>query len=411
MSVMTENATFLSESKITDSQESIGENISWAFECVLTLLVSPFGVIFNVLALYLLVSTHLFKSFFNKLLACMAIFDILYLILSISEAIRQFVIKTCIHDYIFVIIVYPLRSILMCCSIYTTLELAFERYNNVCKPIANFQNRGNQLRNNEWKRVAKNIVPVIVFSFLFYLPKFFELKTTDCELQCPFIYTNNNTDCMRQRINKTELRRDPYYVMWYINVANDLCTWVIPFVVLSYLNICIYVRLRQYLHAKFSRFKQGAKMDEGNPSDLHQAIVLFSIVTLFFICHAIRATLNIAELIDLIERRFSSDAKGHNTLQFWARILYPISHFLLKFNASVNFFIYLACDKMFRRVMVDKIPFLGRSSDQNNIIQENGNLLSESKDCPLIIDKKTQLHSIETRKTELSKKIKDGGNI
>ena len=375
---MAENQTQVSE--MTESQAMIGENVSWIFECVLTLLVSILGVMFNILALYLLISTELFKSFFNKLLASMAVFDIFYLLVSISEAIRQFIIKSCIHDYLFVIIVYPLRSILMCCSTYTTLELALERYNNVCKPVANFQKRGNQKRGDDWKRVAKNVVPVIMFSFLFYLPKFFELQTTDCDQQCPFIYSNNITDCMRQRINRTDLRRDHYYVMWYINVANDLCTWIIPFVALSYLNTCIYLRLRQYLHARFSRFKPPASQEskKEHPNDLHQAIVLFSIVTLFFICHANRAILNVAELIDVIERRFFPEVNRHNTDQFWARILYPISNFLLKFNASANFFIYLACDKMFRQLMISKVSLLFRSS-QNEVDQENETPLSRFK--------------------------------
>ena len=108
---MAENQTQVSE--MTESQAMIGENVSWIFECVLTLLVSILGVMFNILALYLLISTELFKSFFNKLLASMAVFDIFYLLVSISEAIRQFIIKSCIHDYLFVIIVYPLRSIRM----------------------------------------------------------------------------------------------------------------------------------------------------------------------------------------------------------------------------------------------------------------------------------------------------------
>ena len=382
--------------KLTESQEMISRTISWTFECVLTLMVAPLGVIFNILALYTLTSTKLFHSFFNKLLAFMAVYDILYLLVSISEAVRQFLFKSCLHDYIFVIIVYPVRSMLMCCSTYTTLELAFERYNNVCKPIANFQKHGNRRQKSEWKRLAINIVPVLIFSILFYLPKFFELKTIDCELQCPDIYSNNNKNCSRKRIITTDLRRNSYYVTWYINVANDLCTWVIPFVTLFYLNICIYYRLKQYLHAKFSRFKQNpareSRKQESNQGDVHQAIVLFSIVTLFFICHANRAILNIAEWIDL-------NTQSNNTHQFWARILYPISHFLLKLNASVNFFIYLACDKMFRQAILEKIPTRRSHSDPNISEKQNQKPLSDAVRCRL--NQTLKIHSIETKKTTI----------
>ena len=390
---MNDNQT--SSFELTESQKVISSTISWTFECVLTLMVAPLGVIFNILALYTLTSTKLFYSFFNKLLAFMAVYDILYLLVSISEAIRQFIFKSCLHDYIFVIIVYPVRSMLMCCSTYTTLELAFERYNNVCKPIANFKKHGNRRQKSEWKRLAINIAPVLIFSILFYLPKFLELKTIDCELQCPYIYSNNNQNCSRKRIITTDLRRNSYYVTWYINVANDLCTWVIPFVTLFYLNICIYYRLKQYLHAKFSRFKQkpaiGSRKEENNQGDVHQAIVLFSIVTLFFICHANRAILNIAELIDLEE-------SSKNTHQFWARILYPISHFLLKLNASVNFFIYLSCDKMFRQAILEKMPTCRSYLDQNSSEQQNQKPLSDAVRCKL--NQTLKIHSIESKKTD-----------
>ena len=396
---MNDNQT--SSFELTESQKVISSTISWTFECVLTLMVAPLGVIFNILALYTLTSTKLFHSFFNKLLAFMAVYDILYLLVSISEAIRQFLFKSCLHDYIFVIIVYPVRSMLMCCSTYTTLELAFERYNNVCKPIANFQKYGNRRQKSEWKRLAINIVPVLIFSILFYLPKFLELETIECELQCPYIYSNNNKNCSRKRIITTDLRRNSYYVTWYINVANDLCTWVIPFVTLFYLNICIYYRLKQYLHAKFSRLKlkpaQGSRKEESNQGNVHQAIVLFLIVTLFFICHANRAILNIAELIDLIEKRFFPEENSNNTHQFWARILYPISHFLLKLNASVNFFIYLACDKMFRQAIMEKI-FTHRShSGENSSEQQSQKPLPDVKRCRL--NQTPKMHSIETKKT------------
>ena len=165
---MTDNQT--SSFELTESQEMISRTMSWTFECVLTLMVAPLGVIFNILALYTLTSTKLFHSFFNKLLAFMAVYDILYLLVSISEAIRQFLFKSCLHDYIFVIIVYPVRSMLMCCSTYTTLELAIERYNNVCKPIANFQKHKVGVNSQSYTAVMATYVNIKIFLNLNILP-------------------------------------------------------------------------------------------------------------------------------------------------------------------------------------------------------------------------------------------------
>ena len=327
---MAENQTCISE--LTEHQKLMQQNISWIFECVLTLLLAPFGIVFNVLALYLLSTTKLFESFFNRLLAFMATFDMLYLTISISEAIRQYLIKSCLHDYIFVILLYPLRSILMCCSTYTTLALALERFVNICKPLSKFSQRGGK-RGSNWRRVVKYILPIVVFSTLLYAPKFLELQTIDCKEQCYIKQSNNNTNCTNQRISVTQLKKVESYVLWYVTVCKSLFDWALPFVILSYLNIRIYLQLKQYLHRRHYRHKHGA---EKQPKDIHQAIILFSIVTLFFICHLPRVILNVQEFLRLIDVKYGSNTNCNwirAGSKHWIRIMLSISHFLLKFNA------------------------------------------------------------------------------
>ena len=350
---MENNGTCLNE--LTKDQKLMGEAISWIFECVLTLLLSPFGILFNGLALYLLSTTKLFESFFNRLLAFMATFDIMYLIVSISEAIRQHLVKSCVHDYVFVILVYPLRSILMCCSIYTTLALAMERYFKVCKPLSKMGKRSGGIQENTWKRVVKYILPIVVFATLLYAPKFFELKNTDCKKLC-FSMNSNKTNCTTKRIELTELRTDEHYVLWYVNASRFLFDWAIPITSLAYLNIRIYLKLKEYLHRRHIRNRS---QTTERPKDVHQAIVLFSIVFLFFICHLPRVILNIQEFINLLEKKYRPEINCI-LIQYWTRIMYPVSNFLLKFNASVNFFIYLAFDPNFRNTVKLNFPSLFR---------------------------------------------------
>ena len=350
---MAENQTCISE--LTEHQELMIQNISWIFECVFTLLLAPFGILFNALAIYLLSTTKLFESFFNRLLSFMATFDMLYLIVSVSEAIRQYLIKSCSHDYIFVIMVYPLRSILMCCSTYTTLALALERFVNVCKPLSRFSQRGGK-PGKHWIRVVKYILPIVIFSTVLYAPKFFELQTVDCKEQCYVVQSDNNTNCTNQRISVTQLRRNESYVLWYVTVCKSLFDWALPFVILAYLNIRIYLQLKQYLYRKHYRHKH---QDEKQPSDIHQAIILFSIVILFFICHLPRVTLNVQEFVRLIEVKYALNTSCNwikTGSKYWIKIMLSFSHFLLKFNASVNFFIYVAFDQNFRNLLRSNIP-------------------------------------------------------
>ena len=63
----------------------------------------------------------------------------------------------------------------MCCSAYTTVVLALERYRAVWRPIE-YHNNVNSLA-HPWRRVLWTYVaPVVAFSILFNLPKFFEVK-------------------------------------------------------------------------------------------------------------------------------------------------------------------------------------------------------------------------------------------
>ena len=62
---------------------------------------------------------------------------------------------------------------ILCACIYITVVLALERYRAVWRPVE-YHNIVNG--SNSWRRVAGYIVPVVVFSVLFNIPKFFEAK-------------------------------------------------------------------------------------------------------------------------------------------------------------------------------------------------------------------------------------------
>ena len=164
--------------------------------------------------------------------------------------------------------------------------------------------------------------------------------------------TDNRTNCTNQRIRVKPFRRNENYVLWYINVCKSLFDWALPFVIVAYLNIRIYLQLKQYLHRKHYRHKDQA---DKQPKDIHQAIILFSIVILFFICHLPRVILNVQEFVRSLEMRYASDSTC-NPVRYWTKIMLAISHFLLKFNASVNFFIYVAFDQNFRNILGSNIP-------------------------------------------------------
>ena len=80
----------------------------------------------------------------------------------------------------------------------------------------------------------------MVLSILLNIPKFLEAKHDLVEYQ-----DEDNVTQEMVIYNVTSLRVDPDYMYYYIHWTRLLCTGVIPFSYLSYMNMLIYTRMRQ----------------------------------------------------------------------------------------------------------------------------------------------------------------------
>ena len=103
--------------------------------------------------------------------------------------------------------------------------------------------------------------------------------------------------------------------------------------------------------------------------ETRQAILLFAIVILFVCCHSLRILLNVNELLTLKVVR-SSIKNGCFGVPFWALVGVPVSHFLITFNSSVNFFIYCFMCTTFRRILLANIKKV-----KNHILKRRGKVL------------------------------------
>ena len=80
----------------------------------------------------------------------------------------------------------------------------------------------------------------MILSILLNIPKFLEAKHEIVEYQ-----DEDNVTQEMVIYNVTSLRVDPDYMYYYIHWTRLLCTGVIPFSYLSYMNMLIYTRMRQ----------------------------------------------------------------------------------------------------------------------------------------------------------------------
>ena len=343
---------------LTEEQYDFYGEFAWGFESVGALCVDTVGITLNIISIIIFASRKLRGSLFNQLLICLAIFDTLYLLSGISEAFRKHLAPSSLHQIVFVYFLYPIRGMMLFCSMYTTLALTVERYNAVVKP---YQHRGRE-GISSWKRFLYYIGPVVLVSSVYYTPKFFDIKlketitcsnSTHSYVQYPTNMSSENLtsgdveNCTENlSMYASDLRRNPLYVLLYINVSNLIMTCIIPIVMLIYLNFRIYKSLGSFLERHASRGSE-TNREERSP-DKKQIVTLFAIVICFAICHTLRIVLNVEEMIYL-----KIDAKerdmGCKSLRFWAVIAMTTSEFLLQMNASINFILYCSVNENFRK--------------------------------------------------------------
>ena len=363
---------------ITENEWIFYYNFVWCVEGFGSVLTGCLGITFNIITIFVLLKSELAASFFNWLLVSLSILESLFLICGILEAFRSHIGSTNLHNYLFVVFFYPFRSVLMCCSIYTTIMLALERYNALVNPTHHQVTIGltrpsagrHSLKvyfNWHWNRLLKYIGPIILFSTIFYIPKWLELdvnyhKLCNGSTSIQNHSLTNVSKCVSAYdISITDLRTDNHYNLWYINLFNIIITAVIPLVMLTYLNVNICIKLKAYIERQplpkielLNTTRGGGNIthsreikNKREKDMIQQARILYSIVILFGMFHILRIVLNIEEFVTL-ERRKVVEGRGCVWLQYWTIIAAPVSHLLLQINSSVNFVIYCCFNKSFR---------------------------------------------------------------
>ena len=341
-------------------------NFSWWIGGAASAFISSAGIILNSTAICILCKRSVSLSLFNQLLISLAVMDNLFLSTTIFDALKDQLLNQPLPfylAYIFVNIMYPIRSIAMGSSIYMTVSLSLEMYTSLAKP---FDHRARHGR-TKCNRLILYIISSLTFSFLYSIPRFLDLEIKE-DSNCEFLSQHN------ERLNKnepqnrtiafyicpTELRKDPSYILWYINVSNLVVTGFVPIVFLVFFNYKIYEIVRKNRTRRASMIPRcGTENREHNciGKDIRHAFILFSIVTLLVVCHSLRVALNIEEVTNLSRKR---DGTAYQCpLRYWALIAIPISSILIQINAGANFFIYFQFDKTFREYL---LSIVSRSS-------------------------------------------------
>ena len=358
--------------------------LCWWIDGIASPVISTAGLLLNTLACVTLARSKNIESiFFNHLLICLAIFDNLYLSNGILRAIKKYVFESnYTFDFVFIKMIFPVRSMEMFCSMYTTIILAFVRHSAIKNPL-NYKIRSTQESARPYINVIFYIFPVLLSSILFYAPKFFEFEISFSHEMCETNYTSQNTsvdiqDCPYNDylIKETSLRRNKSYIFWYSNVLNHIITIVMPLILLVYFNYGIYMELKIFRRRQPSSKRKvndvrelKNKLHEAEIEKSEQSVIIISLVFMFVLCHLLRAVLNVQELA-YFEWKFEEIARGCSGVKYWAMILVPFSEFMLLTNSSANFFIYFFFHHDFRNQLQKRYSVI--ASTCKNQIDNSG---------------------------------------
>ena len=157
--------------------------MEFVFEVVLMIIVGIFGVFGNFMCIVMFSRLKKKQLKFHRLMILLAIFDTTYIVLNILLWVvpglsEQYKSKG--YQYFTAPIVMPLTQVSLTGSVYCTMAITMERYLTVCRPF--------YTASKNWS-AKRYIIPILVFSTVYNLPRFFELRSIK---ECSQIGDENN---------------------------------------------------------------------------------------------------------------------------------------------------------------------------------------------------------------------------
>ena len=168
------NMTFNSTQESTEQDHTEGRTkimiMEFVCEVVLIIIVGIFGVIGNITQITMFSRLKKKQLKFHRLMILLASFDTAYILLNVIVFVVPGVseeYKKHGYHFLFAPTVMPITQIALTGSVYCTMAISIERYLTVCHPF--------YTASKNWSS-KRYIIPIILFSIIYNLPRFFELR-------------------------------------------------------------------------------------------------------------------------------------------------------------------------------------------------------------------------------------------
>lgn len=334
---------------------------SFWIDGVLISVIAAMGVILNIIALFILVSKKNMQNVFNHLLVFSFIAHNLYLFTSAFPRLYynfkvEFAVLFIPH------FAYPIEDIALTLNVLITVCLSHERYIVIPNPTQ--YKRTMNVKKNRHRRLLIYILPIIIFSFIYNIPKFLSYNLV-------FNTCKNKTEK-----EKTDLRKNEHFITYYLGMS-----WLV-FTGISFLLLCLLnwkilrnikknfstspekltVRTKIVMGRRFSAVtikKQGQNAGKITlRKDEQLSLASVAIVIVFLVCNLPRVT---DEIMDAFDKE---DYK-----------LEVASRLFLTINSSLNIIIYCSLNRRFNchftqamKTLIYRFTFscFGQDAEHNN---------------------------------------------
>ena len=141
----------------------------------------------------------------------------------------------------------------------------------------------------------------------------------------------------------TTLRKDPYYILFYVHWAQLIITGILPFLHMTISNSIIIYKIK-------TRKSESDSLDYGREMPGHSTVTLTMIILVYFASNMPRLSLNFIEYL-YSDDLFQYDHCHCLAAAWWLGPSIRFSHLMLAIGSSINFFIYYLASKRFRKVL------------------------------------------------------------
>lgn len=224
---------------------------------VLLNVIGVFGILGNVISMIIL-SRPQMKSSINYLLIGLARCDTVLIITSILLFGLPVIYPATNHLFVYYFkvypliapVVYPIAMISQTVSVYLTLTVTLERFVAVCHPL--------QARSLcTYGRARAYVVVIIVFSVLYNITRFWEVRVHKC--------MHTGYQQYVYQVYPSDLRNDKDYISIYIHWMYLVIMYFIPFGSLAVLNAAIYNQVSEFRRSRLTDLYK-YDTDGGRPS-------------------------------------------------------------------------------------------------------------------------------------------------